>query len=160
MRFSLLLLVIPAVLWAQPIRAQSDTTATAVMQAYIGLRYPLGNLTLEPRPDGVQYTVTEVEHRGRRQLWLERHHAYDSEYFAHNVVRAVLPVPELPWGQRLIYAVCTRDGTYKDGIIAVVQDTGEEKLTGVLQAWRVNQEAESFDPVPPKGITCYQGQVE
>ena len=127
-----------------------------------GLASPTGSVI-----DGADtyYTLSEVIRKSGEMLWLERNICHDERGHAYQEIRAVLFVPKLQGGERVIIGTCRLKKTADSeptnpplpdpAIVAVGRfDDIYKPPVALTYAWRANPETESFETLPPESVTC------
>ena len=52
--------------------------------------------------------------------------------------------------------MCTRNNQMNSSIIAIAKDEGEEELTNIIKAWKIDYQKEKILETEVKGIKCYR----
>jgi hypothetical protein len=100
------------------------------------------------------YSLHKVWQGDIMMLWLEKMICRD-EGKAYHEIRDVLILPPLRENERLITLHCTTDQEFAPEIVVIGEFEPDVcNPTRIVQAWRANQQTESFEPLFPDSVTC------
>jgi hypothetical protein len=120
-----------------------------------GTSYEGGSIMLGPGGKPSAFGLSHVlSAAAGDMIWLDS--ILPDEGKTHSrIVRAVLRIPSVARGQRLMFGTCDLNGKFDGSVVAIVADERKgDRFPHAIKAWRGNPKTSSFDVIPVANIGC------